>query len=255
MPKSSAKFVLVAMANLAGAEMTCWPSMSYLTEATSQDRKTVLENIKRLRDAGLIRDTGARRGTTKSVVVYHLGGSENGTASEPASCPEIGTAKQSQIRSSSEIEAVPNFPASSPVFPPKQSQISAEAVPKTGHGTTKEPKENHQGTQKRKLGYDASTADLPDWLSRECWCTWVRDRKARGKAITEDGARLSIKTLGRLRDEGHAPEDVIENAIANAWQGLYAPRNGSSGGAVNRQEALERRNREVGDRWLKENFV
>ena len=109
-PKSSTKFVLVAMANLAGTDMTCWPSMQYLINATGQDRKTVLEGMKRLRDAGFLADTGDRKGQTRSVVVYRL------------SSPENGIAKQSQKRSGSENGAVPFFPASSPKFPWKQSQ-------------------------------------------------------------------------------------------------------------------------------------
>ena len=253
-PKSSAKFVLVAMANLAGDDMTCWPSVAYLADATGQDRKTVLEGIKRLREAGLIEDTGVRKGNTKSVVVYRLCGSENGTASAAGieqSKPENGTAKQSQKRSSSEIEAVPNFPISSPVFPHKQSRFSLEAVPKTGHGTLNEPLMNHQGTQKKRSAFDASTAELPDWLSRDVWCAWARDRKARGKSMTEDAARLSIKSLEKLKDQGHDPQDVIENAIASGWQGLYAPRATNGGGSGNRQEALEKRNQAVGDHWLR----
>lgn len=117
--RSSAKFVLVAMANCAGPDMTCWPSMAYLTEATSQDRKTVLENVKRLTEAGYIQATEARAGRTAQVVVYRL------------TAPE----KESQKRNSTENGTVPKTEAKSPVFPVKESRFSVETVPKTGHGT------------------------------------------------------------------------------------------------------------------------
>lgn len=76
--RSSAKFVLVAMANLANGDMTCFPSIQYLSDATCQDRKTVAENLKRLRESGHIVDTGARKGSTGQVPVYRLNDTENG---------------------------------------------------------------------------------------------------------------------------------------------------------------------------------
>lgn len=130
---SSAKFVLVAIANCAdGSEFLAWPSVQYLVDATSQDRKTVMSNLARLRDAGLIEDSGERRGSTKQVVVYRL---KN---------PENGTVKQSQKRNSTENGTVPKTDDNSTVFPAEESQNSLERVPKTVHGTVR----NHKGTVK-----------------------------------------------------------------------------------------------------------
>jgi len=103
--RSSAKFVLVAMAYCANNELTCWPSVQYLCEATSQDRKTVLENIKRLKELGLVVDCGDRKGMTRQVVVYQL-------------CLD----RESQNRNSSEIGTVPETEGNSPVFTLKQAQ-------------------------------------------------------------------------------------------------------------------------------------
>jgi hypothetical protein len=125
--RSTAKFVLVAMANCANSDMTCWPSIQYLSDATCQDRKTVLENTKRLKEAGLIVDTDLRKGRTGQVVVYQLKNTENGTTKEP------------RKRNSPENGTVPKTDGNSPVFPAKQSRFSAETDPKTGHGTVMEP--------------------------------------------------------------------------------------------------------------------
>jgi hypothetical protein len=120
-PSSTSKFVLVALANCARAEDgRAWPSVAYLCDATQQDRKTVIANIGRLESAGLIREVG-RMGSTKQIRMFELGeaqtnGAENGT--------------------------VPKFPSKGTVFPRKESQISPERVPKTGHGTVR----NHKGT-------------------------------------------------------------------------------------------------------------
>lgn len=132
---SSCKFVLVALANCANDEdRTCYPSVKYLCDATSQDRKTVLENLKKLKNMGLISDTGNRKGFTGQVIVYKII-TENFTANSA----ENGTIKQSQNRNSTENGTVPKFPPNSPVFPVKESRFSHETVPKTGHGNVNEP--------------------------------------------------------------------------------------------------------------------
>jgi len=113
-PQSSTKFVLVVLANHANADHVCWPSMKYVCESTGQDRKTVLTNIHRLKQLGLIEDTSNRSGQTKQIIVYRL-------------CVErVPKTEQSQKRNST-------------VFPVKQAQNSLGTVPKTGHGTIKEP--------------------------------------------------------------------------------------------------------------------
>lgn len=71
--RSSAKFVLVVLANCAsGDTFVAWPSVAYLAGSTSQDRKTVLANLKKLASWGLIEDTGKRKGVTRQVPVYRL---------------------------------------------------------------------------------------------------------------------------------------------------------------------------------------
>lgn len=90
-PVSSAKFVLVVMANQAASDQA-FASIAYIAEATGQDRKTVMANIRRLVEWGLVSDTGERRGRTGQVPVYRLslgpGLFDNGAISNSA---EIGT--------------------------------------------------------------------------------------------------------------------------------------------------------------------
>jgi len=135
---STVKFVLVAMADRAGENHTCFPSIRRLQEDTSQDRKTVMNALKLLAENGVIRDTGERKGRTKSVVVWELCGivgrenegnetihelnlrktssTKNGTPkqyrfSHPSSTKN-GTPKQYQKR---DIEPISNNQSSEPV--------------------------------------------------------------------------------------------------------------------------------------------
>jgi pyocin large subunit-like protein len=71
-PVSSAKFVLVVLANHANEEQLAYPSVAYLVNATSQNRKTVLANLERLCEWKLIERTDERIGDTGRIVVYRL---------------------------------------------------------------------------------------------------------------------------------------------------------------------------------------
>jgi hypothetical protein len=201
---SSAKFVLVALANCAdGASGRAWPSVAYLCEATSQDRKTVLANLKRLIDTGYIQDTGARMGSTKSVVVYQI------------CSTEIGTTKQSQERDTSANEAVPFFPASSTVFPYKQSQNSLEAVPKTVHGTVK----NRNRTVKEP------NTELLSQLPAALVSDFLQIRKAKKLPLTQ----TAVDGLQREADKaGISLEDAVRFSCEAGWAafnaGWYAQR-------------------------------
>lgn len=212
--------------------MTCWPSTQHLVSLTAQDRKTVLDGMRRLREAGFIVDTGERRGNTGQVAVYRLNSPEIGTASEEAKASEAdesagpnGPENGTVIEAVPKTGPVPETDSNSTEFPYERSQISLVTVPKTGHGTTKEQGMNKEGASKKTRGFDASLIELPNWLDRDAWQRWARDRKQRGKPITEDAARLQVKKLAEHLAAGYAPETVIDNAIENGWQGLYEPKN------------------------------
>ena len=194
--QSSAKFVLVALANCSDAvERLAWPSIAYLCEATSQDRKTVMENLKRLIVAGFIEDTGRRVGATKSVIVYSL------------SNPENGTPKQSQERDTLAGEAVPFFPTSSTVFPHKQYRFSAEAVPKTGHGTVRNRKEPSR-KEDNVVVADVPASVLQDFL----------------KLRKEKKSPLTNTAIDRMRKEATKAGISLSEAMAICcelgWQGF-----------------------------------
>lgn len=106
---SSLKFVLVALCDYASEGGEAFPSIETLSNKTSQDRKTVMKNLEKLRDLNVIFDTGHRRGSTNQVVVYKViftgdlaekqNSTKNGTV--PFLTPNStknGTGKESQKR-------------------------------------------------------------------------------------------------------------------------------------------------------------
>jgi len=99
-----------------------FPSSAYLADATGQDRKTVLANLAKLREWGLIVDTGERKGTTGQIVVYRLvcGPDLFTEQSQNRDSPENGTLKNSAEIGT--VERVPKTAAKSTVFGAKESQ-------------------------------------------------------------------------------------------------------------------------------------
>jgi len=85
-------------------------------------------------------------------------------------------------------------------------------------------KETPPNPRKRGNGFDASAIELPDWLDREDWQSWVADRKARKKPVTEEGAKRQLEQLAVYLAEGHQPCTVIAHSIAGGYQGLFPPR-------------------------------
>jgi pyocin large subunit-like protein len=147
-PKSSAKFVLVALANCANAEHgTAFPSIGYLCEATAQDRKTIIANLSKLVEWRLIEDTGERAGRTRQIIVYRV--------------LMAATLLDQTIPKSERFQK-----RNSPVSPSKESRFSVETVPKTGHGTVI----NRNGTSVLPARANPTDAGTACRLMREAGC-------------------------------------------------------------------------------------
>lgn len=128
---SATKFVLVALADNAGDTNEAWPAVSTICKKTAQDRKTVITALARLIQLGYIEDTGKRTGTTNQVIIYRLLNVQQQSIPFPVSLESAG-------------------------IPRQQSRFSAGTVPKTGHGTVKEPP-NKKKRSASKPGYQVAT--------------------------------------------------------------------------------------------------
>lgn len=71
--KAADKLILLALAERHNPESnTAYPSIAWLAEFSSLDRKTVISALDRLEDAGLIADSGVRAGRTLQIKAYSL---------------------------------------------------------------------------------------------------------------------------------------------------------------------------------------
>jgi hypothetical protein len=77
--------------------------------------------------------------------------------------------------------------------------------------------------------FKAEDADIPAWLDRALWQAWCKDRRTRGKPVTQAAAVLQHRQLAEYMAQGHKPRAVIEHSIAGGFQGLYPPKGKPNG--------------------------
>lgn len=70
--RSAKRLVLLALADRANKENTCFPSIARVVKDTGMDRKTVMNTINDLITLGLVLDTGERKGGTNQVRVLKI---------------------------------------------------------------------------------------------------------------------------------------------------------------------------------------
>ncbi|HBJ3529186.1 TPA: replication protein [Salmonella enterica subsp. enterica serovar Typhimurium] len=159
----------------------------------------------------------------------------NKTVSEWSSLPVKGTEKKPYL------EKV-NLPESGKKSLPESGKKSLpesgkKSLPESGNGyypnqvntkdtITKDSKDNSNKPPKppRAVSFDASSVQLPDWLSSIIWSSWVEYRRDLKKPIkSQQTVTQAINLLDRCRLNGHTPEEIINRSIANGWQGLFEP--------------------------------
>ena len=188
-----------------------WVSNEQLSELTGilphkcSAAKSVL--VKR----GILTQTGRVIGINKAV-------------SEWSSLPVKGTEKKPYLKKVTLPESgKKSLPESGNAYYPNQVNT------KDKH--TKDNKDNINNPPKspRAVSFDASSVQLPDWLSAEIWSSWVAYRRDLKKPIkSQQTVTQAINLLDRCRLNGYSPEEIINQSIANGWQGLFEPKGAKS---------------------------
>lgn len=144
----------------------------------------------------------------------------NKAVSEWSSLPIKGTEKKPYLKKVTLPESgKKSLPESGNAYYPNQVNT------KDKH--TKDNKDNINNPPKspRAVSFDASAVQLPDWLSAEIWSSWVAYRRDLKKPIkSQQTVTQAINLLDRCRLNGYSPDEIINQSIANGWQGLFEPK-------------------------------
>ncbi|HBW9954643.1 TPA: replication protein [Klebsiella pneumoniae] len=156
---------------------------------------------------GILTQTGRVIGINKAV-------------SEWSSLPVKGTEKRAYLKKVT-------LPESGKKSLPESGNAYYQNQVNTKDKHTKDNKDNINNPPKspRAVSFDASAVQLPDWLSAEIWSSWVAYRRDLKKPIkSQQTVTQAINLLDRCRLNGYSPEEIINQSIANGWQGLFEPK-------------------------------
>ncbi|AOY90537.1 hypothetical protein BKK79_00865 [Cupriavidus sp. USMAA2-4] len=242
---SRAKAVFMALADFANEDFSAFPSVASIEEYTELDRKTVIKQVRFLIDAGFLVDTGKRQGETRQIPVYRLqsqsaqtvaiGPSSACTSADGSNGTGSGIVEGDQIRNRSKSGTVPTFPGKSPKFSGKESQVSVQTVPSSGHGTPMEPTREPSGNpQRAPAGADASAALgvaalVADGVDKQVAKDWLTLRKAKRLPLTRtawDGVKDEAERAGIT------PGEAVKASVLAGWAGFRAKWLESQGGAA-----------------------
>ncbi|MFY2599440.1 helix-turn-helix domain-containing protein [Achromobacter xylosoxidans] len=210
---SPAKFILVVLAHHVNAAARPWQafaSVTLLAQETGQNRKTVLENLKRLVDFGYLADSGERVGATGRIPVWNLTEAQNGT--------KTGTIEQSQNRDHSTVPdsgplngtetgtITSNSPETGTVTPSQQSQNrdhldlgeTRVMVPKSP--TEQEIKEVVGKTSEKSNAVVEKSAKVPSTRGARLPATWVLPRSW-GLEAQRLCPGLTVERIREIADE------------------------------------------------------
>ena len=144
----------------------------------------------------------------------------NKTVSEWSSLPVKGTEKKPYLKKVTLPESgKKSLPESGNAYYPNQVNTKDKHTKDNKDNINKPPK------SPKPASFDPAGVDLPDWLSVSVWKSWVDYRRDLKKPIkSQQTVTQAINLLERCKCSGYQPEEIINQSIANGWQGLFEPK-------------------------------
>lgn len=189
------KLVLLALADNANDEGECFPSLTNIARRCEMHRATVIRSIQSLEASGHI-SRHVRPGRNTGYMVH---------PSQPAT-----SSTQQPVAGSNQSQRAtnPSQPATSP------SPLINPSPSENRHKPSK-----REGRVSAKIPQPESEGPPPSNLNVEAWHRWEQYRRQIRKPI-HSASRLSAQR--KLAAFGTDQEPVVEQSIANGWQGLFA---------------------------------
>ncbi|CAG9172082.1 hypothetical protein LMG23992_02114 [Cupriavidus laharis] len=204
-----------------------YQSISKIAARTSLHERTVASRVKRLRDAGLLVDTGRR---INNIVVYRVPWVDVDGDESPipnGGLESIACGKPPTASTPLEVAAEDASPPLAIIKPPTPSpQAPHWECPQTDEQNEQKEKTNPRARRAPSRSTSTETVELPAWLPVDAWDGFVEMRRQGKHPLTAYAERLALRDLAKLHDAGEDPRAVLEKAVLYGWRGLF-PVNGS----------------------------
>jgi DNA-binding MarR family transcriptional regulator len=200
------KLVLLALADNANDQGECYPSLTMIAEKCEMSRRTVAYSISRLSTAGHVsKKTAPGRNTVYLVHPTSANGAPVQTVHQCTDCTSASGAPTS-ASGAPPPPISPSLINPPPLDPPlktvinRQTRVRAREAIGEGKRTT-EPE-----------------GPPPSTLNVEVWHRWEQYRREIRKPI-KPASKLAAQR--KLAAFGTDQDAVVEQSIANGWQGLF----------------------------------
>ena len=90
-----------------------------------------------------------------------------------------------------------------------------QAVTKAVDDPPPEPKQTRPKKTREPL------PDPPEWIARDDWDAFIQSRIRQKKPLSPEAARRLIAKLDKLKNEGHDPSELLNEAVINSWQSVW----------------------------------
>lgn len=214
--KGPAKAVLIVLANHAGDDGACWPSLDRIAAHSGLAKRTVQDALAALASRGVIADEGPSGHRTTR---YRVNMAPRATVA-----PDATVAGDATVAPPATVaRAATVAPAATEQWqePPQNSGASR-------HQTLNEPslnlEEKKEARKPRRRAGGDPLPDPPSWLDAEAWGRFVSHRAAIRKPLTPDAAFLTWRKLDDMRRNGLDPACALDASVANGWQGVFEPK-------------------------------
>lgn len=208
---ASLKLLLLAMADRADEYHRCYPSIERLVKDTGLDRKTIISNIDKLQEAGVLTDTGKRTGKTGKVKIYRLNLVEvDGKIGGNSNDAENGII-------------------------PKTESSQKRTGNSTKNGTLNDPKNGtqnqsfNQSLNQERVGVPAKRNSPSDKFNFDEWpaapsvevfADWVKARATAKKPLTQGAVDYVATELHKAVAAGMSVDDCLRVTLGEGWQGF-----------------------------------
>lgn len=200
--RSTAKSVLVALANQADSDGKCWPSIAYIAKRVEIEPRSVMRNITYLIDNGFMeRERRGGDGEGRKTNIYHMKMQR-----------DTESLRGSNVTQSHEGQR-----------DTKDTINGSNVTQSHQQRDTESPKQSLNNQLKINNQQCAREPTLPDFINGDSWADWLQHRKEIKKKATPLAQKKMITQLSKLHQTGHDVNECIDYSIANGWAGIFAP--------------------------------
>lgn len=211
---TSPKMVLLALADCANDDGTCWPSMATIAAKASMSLRTAQGCIKILCEGGFLeRDERAGKGCFYNVLPRK-------SCTPAKSAPPQKTTRTPADSADKPSRTIIGDKAKA------SSPKRAAARPDAGG--------NERANRKQELAAAKAAWVRPDWAEAQVWTDFltIRQGKLKAQAFTETAYRGVIRRCEQFGAElGMPPGEILRECVERGWAAIFNPRESDNGGS------------------------